>query len=44
MQFNQERIDELVPRKEHTVKHKLMDKINALGSDASNTVIDLTYL
>jgi hypothetical protein len=44
MQFNQERVDELVPRKETTVKQKLMDKINALGADASTSVKDLTYL
>ena len=42
MQFNQERVDELVPRKETTVKQKLMDKINALGADSSTSVKDLT--
>ena len=44
MQFNQERVDELIPRKETTVKQKLMDKINALGADSSTSVKDLTYL
>ena len=33
MQMNQERVDELVPRKETVVKQKLIDKINALGAD-----------
>ena len=44
MKMNQERVDELVPRKETVVKQKLMDKINALGADANTTVKDLTYL
>ena len=44
MQMNQERVDELVPRKETVVKQKLIDKINALGADSSTTAKDLTYL
>ena len=44
MQYNQERVDELIPRKESIVKQKLIDKINALGADSSTTVKDLTYL
>jgi len=44
MRYNQERVDEVVPRKETIVKQKLMDKINALGADATTTVKDLTYL
>ena len=44
MQFNQERLDEVIPRKETIVKQKLMDKINALGADSSTSVKDLTYL
>ena len=44
MQMNQERVDELVPRKETVVKQKLIDKINALGADSNTTAKDLTYL
>ena len=43
MKMNQERVDELVPRKETVVKQKLIDKINALGADANTTVKDITY-
>ena len=44
MRMNQERVDEVVPRKETIVKQKLMDKINALGADSGTSVKDLTYL
>ena len=39
-----ERIEEIVPRKETNVKKKLIDRINALGSDATTTAKELTYL
>ena len=39
-----ERIDEIVPRKEHKVKQKLLDRINTLGADANTTAKELTYL
>ena len=44
MNYNQERVDEIIPRKESIVKQKLIDKINTLGADSSTTVKDLTYL
>jgi hypothetical protein len=39
-----ERISEIVPVKENTIKKKLIDKINTLGSDANTTAKELTYL
>ena len=36
-----ERIDEIVPRKEHKVKQKLLDRINTLGADANTTAKEL---
>ena len=39
-----ERLDELVGRKETTVKGKLIDKINALGAESTTTPKELTYL
>jgi|TARA_B110000263_G_scaffold246659_1_gene258073 hypothetical protein len=44
MQYNQERVDEIIPKKETIVKQKLVDKINSLGADAGTTTKDLTYL
>ena len=39
-----ERIDEIVPRKETNVKKKLIDRINTLGADANTSAKELTYL